>query len=279
MNPYESMKAVSRIVEESLSAGLIPDMELYHFISSAYGLADRNEIIEFITDGHDSGAVLDLISYPSDNLRNSVERFIPDEGISCDVYEKWFDIPALAMPYFILIDEKKILLSENDSLYCRRKIIKRLNLHINLNYLSELKDVFTGTDFYGIRLLLRKKKFITGDAGRRFIKDLITGYNSMESNNSEELFSLIGLTCNMLNNQDEDPRDILSIKREYYKNAYMEALEFAKLLKTYSMEFIMMQKIQPPLITAEEALSMLEMISRIFSIAGGMSEFGFNQVF
>jgi hypothetical protein len=36
------------------------------------------------------------------------------------------------------------------------------------------------------------------------------------------------------------------------------------------MEFIMMKKIQPPLITAEEALSKLETISRLLFIVYGV---------
>jgi hypothetical protein len=270
MNHDESIVSIYRTVEEYLAQGLVPDSDLIHFINSAYGINGYEDIAEFISNGYDSGAVIELISYPSDALRKSVEKFIPDEGIPSENLNDSAYSRTLSGRYFILLENKKIILQENDSLYCCRKLIWRLNLHMNFSYLSGLKNNLSGIDFYDARMLLRKRKFISGKTCRSFMKKLIAGCSSMGTEDASVIIKLINTACALLNNSEEDPADILSVKMDYYKNAYIETVEFSKLLKSYSMEFIMMKKIQPPLITAEEALSKLETISRLLFIVYGV---------
>lgn len=277
MNTDKCIKTISGIVEGYLSCGLIPDNELFHFIHSSYGLTDHDEIIEFINNGYDSGAVIDLLSYPSDTLRKSVERHVPDGGIPFEKLKAFNNTPGFPGSYYILLDEKKFYLSQQDSLLCIDKFIQRLNINLDFTYLSDLKETLTDPDIFDIRVLLRKRKFISGNDNCSFLRNLIAGYGSM-GKSSVELFDLVNTACDFLDNSDRNPLDILSEKREYYKNAFMEAQEFAKLLKHYSMEFIMMQRIQPPLITAEEALSMMEKIFRLSSIAHVSGGYSFNSL-
>lgn len=279
MNIPEYIRTILNIVGEHLSRGLIPDAELLHFIDSSYGLTDHDEIIEFISNGSDAGAVVDLLSYPPDILRKSIEIYIPDKGIPVELLEEYNDLHAFQGRCYILLNEKKFYLPDHDSLFCFRKILHRLNLDAGFAYLSGIKDSLIGPDIYDIRVLLRKRKFASGTANCRFIRDLIAGYCSSERGSDGELMSLVAIAGDLLNNSERNPYDILSEKREYYKNAYMEALEFSRLLKSYSMEFIMMKKLQPPLITAEEALSIMEKIFRIISLAHSSGGFSYSPLF
>lgn len=279
MNTCESIRTILGIVAEYMSRGLTPDDELLHFISSSYGLTDRDEIIEFLSSGSDAGAVADLLSYPPDDLRKSVEFHIPDEGIPEKLLEEYSDLHAFSDGCYILLDKKIFYLTEQDSLSCFRKIIRRLNLATGFTYLSGFKDSLIEPDVYDIRVLLRKNKFSSGASCCGFIRDLIAGYNSAGEKSEDELISLVKTAAYLVNKSEMNPYDILSEKNEYYRNAYMEALEFSRLMKSYSMEFIMMKRLQPPLVTAEEALSMMEKIFRMTSLARGSGGSGFNFLF
>jgi len=281
MEMPNTLKNISSMIKEYISRGLVPDNDTISFIKSAYGLSEPDEISSFIESGDDGGSVLDLVSYPSDSLRESIEELIPAEGFSVtDIksIENTFNI--LYGKNFILLDDRKIILSQEDSRLCHKRILQRLNLDISLDYIADLKISSASFNIFTVRKLLRKKKFIQTDENSLFINDLIYNYISLNNNFKEEphyckkpgssefaeLSDLINLSASLLSGSDKKPLEILSEKKYFYENSIIESEEFTQLLKTYSMEFIMMKKIHPPLLSADESRSMVRMIDRLTSI-------------
>jgi hypothetical protein len=271
MKNENTIKELPVIITEYAACRLHADIDTLNFIRSAYGLSDTNEISSFITSGDDSGAVIDLVSYPDDEFRESAEKLIPGEGLSLSeiqAIEKILIDSESICP--IIISSREVTLSEDDSRLCRRLILKRLNLQIPLNMIDYYKNEDEIFNYDKIRSQLRKRKFKANEVNSLFINDLIHNYRNVKNKNYNEFAALLESSCTLLSGSDTKPYEILSEKKYFYENAIMEAEEFSLLMKTYSMEFIMMKRIQPPLITIEEARSNIKLIDRLTSIVYGM---------
>ena len=264
------IKKISSMINSCLSGGLIPDNETINFIKSGYGLSEPEEISCFIENGDDSGAIIEMLSYPADSFRESIEELIPLEGFSISeihCIEKIF--PAIHVSIFILFNNRKIFLTKEDSLTCRKRFLQRLNLDLPMNYFAGL-NIFT--DIINIRFVkayLRKKKFHSNYENHLFLNDLIFNYQSVKNNSADEFKILLGKSVDFLSGSDRRAFDILTEKKYYYENTILESEEFARLLKTYSMEFIMMKRIQPPLVSVDEARTIISIIDRLASVVYG----------
>jgi hypothetical protein len=268
----ERTKKISLMIQDYLSHGFVSDSETMHYLKSACGLTDPDEISFFIENGDDGGAVMDMVSYPSDEFRISIEELIPPEGFTAYGIKSIEDYQfrSSGTRLFMMLGNRKIYMSESDSGFCCKKFIQRLNLNISFSYLQDLNTDSDSINIIQARTCLRKKKFISSDVNYQFINDLIYNYASAGNNSSSGFSDLINFSADMLNGSDSKPLDILSEKKYFYENAITESEEFAKLLKAYTMEFIMMQRIQPPHISIEEARSMVKTIDRLTSIVYGI---------
>lgn len=300
MTGPELLNRISVIISGYFSQGLIPDNDTINFIQSAYGISDTDEIASLIEAGDDGGAVTDLASYPPDSFRESVEELIPADGLSAGEIksiENFYINPAGRI--FIMLHSRKVFLTIDESLKCHQRFVKRLNLDIKFNYFTDSSVSAAGNNFYTIRSLLRKKKFIPNDEKSLFMNDLISRYRQVKTdfsimhrsagsdetqfslpatgsfkspgpNNQPGLIDLVNAALEILSSPENRPIDILTEKKYYYENAVNEAEEFTQFLKTYSMDFIMSKRMQPPLISIDEARRMIRMIDRLTSIVYGM---------
>jgi hypothetical protein len=271
MKTENNINELAAAVADYTACRLHADIDTLNFIRSSYGLSDSNEISSLITNGDDSGTVIDLVSYPDDDFRESVEKLIPPEGLSLNeiqaIEKILIDSESIC---HILISSRKIILSEEDSRLCRRLILKRLNLQIALNTIDYHKSEDGIFIYEKIRSQLRKMKFTANEVNSLFINDLIYNYSNIRNRNYDEFIKLLETACTLLNGLDTKPYEILSEKKYFYENAITEAEEFSLLMKTYSMEFIMMKRIQPPLISIEEARLNIKFIDRLTSIVYGI---------
>jgi len=265
----EQTYKISSIIKNYISKGITPDGDTINFIKSAYGVFEPDEIFSFMESGDNDGILIDMISYPPDSLRESVEEYIPAAGLSES--EIRLIEEDLVFSYsgraYIFFNNKQIVLPEKDFLFFIKRILQRLNFNISFEYISVPEIFKEKQNIFSIRPVLRKKKFISSNENSIFINDLICNYFTVKNNaDFPEFINLINHAADMLNFSDKKPFDILSEKKYYYENAIMEAEEFSRLLKIYSMEFIMMRRIQPPLISSDEAQFMISIIDRLTSI-------------
>jgi len=297
----ESVKKISRAVNGYLSAGLLPDDDTLNFIKSAYGISGPDQVASLIGSGDDGGAVIDMVSYPPDSFRESVEHLIPAGGF-CTGEIRTIENDSIDMPgaIFIQYEGRQIFLPDDDSRRCIHRFIQRLNLEIPFNFFSDTGSSTGNYDFYKIRSLLRKKKFVANDEKSLFINDLVNRYRPVEKkfntshqaagtgrsspspygsgpfmqqnyHDQPDLITLVNIAVEMFSSPQNRPFDILSEKKYYYQNAINESEEFSRLLKTCSMEFIMSKRIRPPLVSIDEAHYMAAVIDILTSVVYGMT--------
>lgn len=267
----DNIRLVSAKINSYFSGGLIPDKDILDFLKSGYGLSEENEISSFFESGDDSGALIEMISYPADNFRESIEELIPSWGFNdgeIKIIEELLNHESRNI--FIFFSERKICLTEDDSSLCRKRFIQRLNLNLPTDYISVTDTSAIEFNIFSVRAYLRKKRFSSSDDNCLFLNDLICSYQSVRNGSAEEFRTLFTAAADILNGINRKALDIFYEKKYFYENAVSEAEEFALLLKTYSMEFIMLKRIQPPLIPADEARSMIRIIDRLTSIVYGM---------
>ncbi len=271
MKTQDNIKELSAAVAGYTACELTVDNDTLNFIRSAYGLSGIDEISSFITNGDDSGSVVDLVSYPDDSFREKVEKLIPSEGFSLNEIQDIENILIDSKDFsHVIISSRNITLSEDDSRLCRRLILKRLNFQFSFSMIDpcKIKDEIFSYD--KIKSQLRKRKFTANEVNSLFINDLIYNYSNIKNQNFNEFITLLESACSLFSDSDKNPFDILSEKKYFYENAILEAEEFSLLMKTYSMEFIMMKRIQPPLISIDEACSNIKLIDRMTSIVYGI---------
>jgi len=257
---------LTTLINEHISKGFVLDIDTAHFIKSAYGLDGADEIIDFLENNSDD-AILDMISYPPDNFREKIEELIPADGLSLSDIKEIEDSVNISSPECFIFFDKKIFLSKDDSLLCYKKFIQRLNFSVPLNFISSENPPDSSINLLAIKALLRKKKFISNSNCSNFINKLVSNLQAVENNSGEEYLQLIALAAGLFNGADKDPFNILSDKKDFYIRALLEYDEFNNLLKSYSMEFIMMKKIYAPLVGVDEAVNMIKLIDRIIDVS------------
>ena len=257
---------LSSLINEHISKGFALDTDTIRFIESAYGLSEANEIADFLENDSDE-AILGMISYPPENFRGKIEKFIPSDGVSLDDIKKIEDsVNTLTQGCFIFFN-KKIPLSKKDSNLCCKKFIRRLYLNVSLNFISNDNLSKNDLNLFAIKALLRKKKFSSNVECSNFINDLISNLQIAGNDLDEEYLRLIDLLSDFFNGSDKNPFDILAEKRDFYVRALLEYEEFNNLLKSYSMEFIMMKRIRAPIVSVDEAMYIIKSIDKITRIA------------
>ena len=259
---------LSSLINEHTSNGFPLDIDAVRFINSTYGLSEANEIVDFLKSNSDE-AILSMISYPPDNIRIKIDEFLPLEGLSLSDIKKVEDsVSSLGVKCFIFFNKinEKIPLSEEDAIWCYKKFIQRLNLNVSLNFISNVDSSDNNINLPEIKALLRKKKFSSNNDCAGFINDLIFNLQTLENNPDEDYIKLIDISSDFFNGSDKSPFDILSEKKNFYAGILLENDEFNNLLRSYTMEFIMMKKIRVPPVPADEAVRMIKLIDRITGI-------------
>ncbi len=263
---------ISLLIKNYISSGIVPDIDTLHFIKSSYGTENADEISCLIDNGDDGGAILDLVSYPDFKLREEIESLIPASGLKLNeitsIENTFTSFPDKS---FLIFSDRKIFLSENDSLFCHRRILQRLHLDISFCNITSIENPEKDTVLLSIRACLRKKRFITGTESSLFINDLILNCRELKDISNDELYYLINISARLLNFTEKSPYQIISEKKYFYESMVAESEEFSRLLSSYNMEFMMMKKIQPPLVPLEEARTMVKTIDRLTSIVYGIT--------
>jgi len=265
MTEKDIVNTLSSLINEHISSGFVLDEDTIHFIKSGYGLNEADEIIDFLENNMDE-AVLDMISYPPDNLRVKIEEFIPFAGLTSGDIEKIEDCVSNSFRGSYIHFNKKIFLAGKDSLICCKKFMRRLNLNVSLDFISDDNRSDNSIILHAIKALLRKKKFNSNNECCDFINSLASNCLTDKENSGEEYLKLIDQSSDFFNGSDKRPFDILSEKKDFYIRALLEYDEFNNLLKSYSMEFIMMKRIQAPLVPVDEAVYMINLIDKITRI-------------
>lgn len=267
----DTITEISDIIFLRIQTGFIPDIEALHFLKNSYGVNSDAEIAAFFDDTSlNDGTIYELIVYPDDELRNQIEQLIPAGGFSTSeitiinnrLLEKSPEIT-------IKTDAGKYGLDPGDSSLLVTNYINRLNLDQDLQYIGHVTDASSAELYFRSRSLLRKKKFHpAGDRGS-FIKSIIQ-YRGIVAIPAEDILKLIEKGISLLAGNKDKAFDELASKKYFFESVLSQAEEYSALLKTWGMEMLLMKRIQPSPVSAEEAIDSIRTIDRLTSLAYGL---------
>lgn len=261
------VKNLSERICRRLAEGFTPDSDTLHFILSAFGIGS-SELFSFLNDSSlNDGTIYELAIYPDHGFRKEIERELPASGAGLSVIEKIEKNVSMSAPSILIItDGGTYKLDPGSSGSCVSSFIKKLNLETDLSCTGR----GSGTDlYYSARALLRRKKFEPrGDRGE-FIKRLIENAE-MEEESPEEIQALLEKALPLLQGTQDKSIDALAVKKYYYESVISQSGEFASMLKTWGMEFLMMRRIQPSPESVEEAVNTIRVIDRLTRTVYGL---------
>lgn len=272
MTPGEVLiKQIAEKISARLDAGFTPDKDALHFLKTSCGVNEEGNLLTFLSDSSlNDGTIYELTIYPDEKFRLEIEKLIPPDGIPHPRLD--LIINSLAGKYqsvSLITPAGKFAVDRESCLTCIPSFIKKLNLELDLQYLGDVKDSQSEELYYRSRALLRRRKFLpSGDRGG-FMRRLVQHKPAANSSN-DELINIIDRGVSFLSGTEEKAFDSLAAKKCYYESVISQCEEFAALLNTWGMEFLMMKKIQPPPVSVDEALESIRTIDRLTSIVYGI---------
>lgn len=265
------IKRIAGKISGRLDSGFKPDMEALHFLKTSYGVNDGDEILEFLSDAAlNDGTIYELTVYPDDRFRLEIERIIPAQGITPTDIEVIIAILSSEPRQLSLITPAGGFLIDRESVgSCVSSFIKKLNLELDLGYLGDIPETESDVLYYSSRALLRRRRFSPAWGRGDFMRMLIQ-QRSVVKTGDEEIPALIERGISLLSGTEGEALDALAAKKYYYESVISRCEEFASLLKSWGMEFLMMKKIQPPAVSVDEAIESIKIIDRLTSMVYGM---------
>lgn len=265
--------SIDRITEQvfsRLQKGFIPDNETLHFLKTSYGVESEKEFHNFLNDKSlNDGTIYELAVYPDDKLRAEIEILIPAEGLTISEIEYIHDTLQKRPPSISIITNTAVHIADQEnSVSCITGFIKKLNLNQDLQFLGHEADSSSSELYFKSRALLRKRKFTpSGDRGV-FMKRIVQ-YNDVIAPGVENTLTLMDRSMTLMSGNKEKVLDELAAKKYYFESVLSQAEEYSVLLKTWGMELLLMRKIQPSPVSADEAIESIRTIDRLTSMVYG----------
>jgi len=238
---------------------------------TSYGIQGDAELLQFLADSSlNDGTFYEVTVFPDDGFRLLVERVIPSSGIDGRSVEEVLESVLSSLRGILIITTAgNFIIDAGGSRYCASSFIKKLRLGADISYAGEAASSPSPDFYYTARALLRKRGFIaSGDRGI-FMNILVNSLPKFESRR-EDMLKLADRAVSLLDGYGEKALDVLAAKKYYYETVISDSEEFSAMLKTYSMEFLMTKKIQPPPVSADDAIESIRIIDRLTSIVYNM---------
>lgn len=258
-------------ISARLDAGFTPDIDSLHFLKTSYGVNDGDELLSYLDDSIlNDGTIYELVVYPDDEFRFEIEKIIPAEGIPRSMVAGiQSSIDSISRPLELITSAGRHLINTDLSRSCASSFITRLNLETDLGFMAEEDGAAPEELNYRGRAFLRKKKFIPSEDRGDFFRRLLR-YKHPVKRSDDDLLKLAETAAQFLSGTSGKAFDTLAAKKYYYESVISQADEYAALLKSWGMEFLMMKRIQPPPVSVDEALESIRTIDRITSIVYGL---------
>jgi hypothetical protein len=264
----ENIQTIQDILLKHIKKGFTIDDDTLHFIESTHGKS-LDEIHDFLLKTEDE-LIYNIIIYPDENLRTEIEGIIPDSGIGEeDVNLIKKNILASTVEIKIICYDKIIIVPAAKVQQSLSNYIEKLRLRKNLEFITKELEVIDKDILYKFRSIFRNK-FTAIDTDKTiFLCNIITKSIKREEQ-IKDIINTIEKIYDIIKDEKGDILDILSYQKDYYESIILQHENFSKLSKSYGMDFMMSQKIQPPVESAEMAAYYIGIINKVTFLVYGI---------
>ena len=252
------LHVIADTIIEYFAHGIMAGDDVVFFADSTLGMTSAENIARLLADADLYGEGLyDLIFTPTPQLRTAIEILIPPEGLSDEARK---DINEL-----ILISRKntRICFSKtghsaivdlSEPIICR--FLTRLNLNKRIVF-----PLATGTayavnqEFYTrVRVIMRNARYTASPVREKFVAEMIECMISNVLIQEEIIIDCLVFMLNLFGEvgQDIEIHSLISEKKRSFVALLADAANFHEYAGRYSMEYLMSQKIQLPVVDPDE---------------------------
>ncbi len=247
------LTSIASTITGYLSRGITAGKDILSFADSTLGIATVDEIICLLSEPElYDGGIVDLVFSRDQSLSLSLEPLIPLHGLSSK------DVDALTglimqkqktTDIFFAGTEKSITVELSMSLV--KRYIERHNLCRVLPFRGpgDFPGFLSDEAVISIRVLIRNSRYVSFPCHDAFIVSLIEKLCRINRNGD---YSLVIDCLEYLlelfneNRSNTDIFGILSARRRRYDDILKNTAYFSEYLHRYSMEYLISQKITPP---------------------------------
>lgn len=255
----DHLNSIFRGIDCYFNNGISVSTDILSFAETTLGIASIEELGRLLAARDpDVEGLLDLIFSPDRLLSISIEPFIPHEGAKPD------DMRALSGMIMNAYNAVMVMIGDTgvsvpvmvtEPLIAR--FIAKLNMEKPTPFLNtgDIRSCFPEEEIISFRVLHRHSRHRPSAYRDRIIISLLCGLFRISGGSKPAIVHdcLSHLLELFSENPDIDElRSLLSMKMRQYKDMLEGAAQFSDYIKTYTMEFLMSQKIHPPTINTDE---------------------------
>jgi len=252
-------KKISDTIIHYLKNGLRVDADVIDYSMSTLGLSTIDEIGEILTsdDPHTDG-IIDLVLFPDHGIRLEIEPLLPSVGLEKPIIEESIEkITQKTGRANIIFEKSDYSVSIQLSRDMVKDFITKLNMDRDISFTPSV-DAMDQKNLKKIieaRIKLRNTKYHSTPQRADFLFHILETLIPDQNVDITLLVQCLDFLLKLFseNKTDSNFHKMIAMEKRSWQKSLDMASRFNEDLKKYSMDFLMLQRVTPPVITPEEA--------------------------
>jgi hypothetical protein len=252
-----SIEEILAIIAERFAKPFVVDDAAIHYAESTLGV-DQHAIMDYLND--DEYGMMDLIVYPELSLRKKIEGYIPRHGFTSHQVAQVIERLCSTIPC-VAINVHDTTVDFNSAM-CMPSYVHKLFLMKNNIPLDAIPAMYYNR-YIAARVAIRLYNTDSNlDVLHRLAAGLASDYNEDYIFDSiQVLISVAGNAGNIF--------DCMALYKYTVQKQILAMHDFNELMKSYSMEYLMSMRYNPPMIDAAKLEYQIRLIDSICMVLFG----------
>lgn len=262
-----SIENILAVIAERFKKPFVVDEATIHYAESTLGI-EEHAILDYLNE--DEHGMMDLIVYPELSLRKKIEGYIPQHGFTSHQVEQLIErlnsaIPCVAINvHDTTVDCKRVM--------CMHSFVHKLFL-MKCNIPLDAIPAIYYNRYIAARVAIRLYNTDSNlDVLHRLAAGLVRDYPE------DYIFDSIQVLISVAGNAGSI-FDCLALYKYTVQKQILAMHDFNELIKSYSMEYLMFMKHNPPMIDAAKLEHQIRLIDSICMVLFGKPTPGYVQDF
>jgi hypothetical protein len=254
----DHLHAIADTINEYFDNGIVAGDDVVSFVNSTLGITAEDDIALLLTDIELYGeGLFDLVFTPTPQLRIAIETLIPQEGLT--------DEACKNLNNLILKDRKNtwiffgktghsLIVDLSEPII--RRFITRLNLHKRIAFTAATGAAYAVNQEFNtrVRVIMRNARYTASPVREKFVAEMIERLKSNVMIQEETIIDCLVFILELFDEIGQDYKiySMISEKKRTFVSLLADAANFNEFVGRYSMEYLMSQRIQRPVVDPDD---------------------------
>ncbi|PKL39216.1 MAG: hypothetical protein CVV44_10155 [Spirochaetae bacterium HGW-Spirochaetae-1] len=268
INGEHIINTIAHEIIVHLGKGIRTGDDILEFAWNVIGVADLHETAELICadDAYGQG-LAEMVFFPDHTIRLLLEPLIPASGLSREETEKVRELVARS------VESVAVSLADDDiSITVDVPLCDTLSnhymRHLNLTRKTPIPlshpidNTGKAARYMEARMRIRNSPYLLTPHQERHITDLVRNLAGPVHCSDRDFLQAVDFLLRIMSEkeQDTDLRSLLYENKKTWLNILVQTRRFDEMSRSYSMDFLMSQRIFPPATGYDEALRNIELV-------------------